>query len=215
MTKRLFDIIATFLGLVLLSPLFLAIAAAVKLQDGGPVFFKGKRVGKDGRIFPLLKFRSMVMGADRLGAGITSAGDKRITRVGKVLRDTKLDELPQLLNVLKGDMSLVGPRPEDPRYVEFYTEEQRALLRHRPGITSSASLAYRSEEALLTGEDSLERYRQEILPHKLSLELEYLKHRTLWSDIKLILHTVRRMKPEEEQALEKNIRHGGPNNYDH
>jgi lipopolysaccharide/colanic/teichoic acid biosynthesis glycosyltransferase len=200
-TKRFFDIVASLFGLVLLSPVLLAISVAVKLQDGGPVLYLGRRVGKDGRIFFLYKFRSMVLGADGMGAGITVGGDPRITRVGQFLRKTKLDELPQLINVLKGDMSFVGPRPEDPRYVRFYTQEQRSVLACRPGITSPASLTYRSEEELLRGDTSLERYRQEILPHKLSIELEYLKTRTLWSDIKLILHTIGRLRPDDQARV--------------
>jgi lipopolysaccharide/colanic/teichoic acid biosynthesis glycosyltransferase len=194
--KRTFDIAASLLGLILLSPLFLLIGAAVKLQDGGPALYRSKRVGKDGRIFSLYKFRSMVLGADGIGGGITVGGDKRITRVGRFFRNTKLDELPQLFNVLKGDMSFVGPRPEDPRYVMFYTKEQRLVLASRPGITSPASLAYRSEEALLTGDSSLERYRQEILPHKLSIDLEYQRTRTFWSDINVILLTMGRLRPK-------------------
>lgn len=195
--KRLFDIAASLVGLILLSPLMLFIAAAVKFQDGGPVLYRANRVGKDGRPFLLYKFRSMVIDADRMGAGITTSGDKRITRFGGFLRDTKLDELPQLLNVLRGDMSFVGPRPEDARYVRLYTEQQRRVLTCRPGITSPASLEYRSEEELLTGDDSLDRYEREILPHKLALELAYLERRTFWTDIKLILHTLRRLAPKE------------------
>jgi lipopolysaccharide/colanic/teichoic acid biosynthesis glycosyltransferase len=194
--KRTFDIIASLFGLILLSPLLLVIAIAVKLQDRGPAFHLGERVGMNGRIFRLCKFRSMVLGAEKMGAGITVSGDPRITRLGGFLRDTKLDELPQLFNVLKGDMSFVGPRPEDPGYVEFYSEEERRVLACRPGITSPASLMYRSEEALLKGEDAMERYQREILPHKLSIELAYLQRRTFWSDIKVILDTVRQLKPE-------------------
>ena len=196
--KRLFDIFASALGLIALSPLLLLIAAGVKLQDGGPVLFSGKRVGKDGRIFRLYKFRSMVTGADRTGAGVTVSGDKRITKLGRLLRNTKLDELPQLLNVLKGDMSFVGPRPEDPRYVAKYTDEQRQLLNIPPGITSPASLTYRSEESLLAGENSLDLYDKVILPRKLLIELGYLRRRSLWSDIDLILQTLRGLKSKKE-----------------
>jgi lipopolysaccharide/colanic/teichoic acid biosynthesis glycosyltransferase len=195
--KRLFDVAASLMGLLVVSPLMLFIAALVKFQDGGPVFYRGKRIGKDGRPFLLYKFRSMVVDADKMGAGITTSGDRRITRFGGFLRDSKLDELPQLLNVLKGEMSFVGPRPEDARYVMLYTDEQRRVLTCRPGITSPASLAYRREEALLTGEDSLERYEREILPHKLSLELAYLENRTFWSDINLVLNTLRRLTPKD------------------
>jgi lipopolysaccharide/colanic/teichoic acid biosynthesis glycosyltransferase len=200
--KRLFDIVVSFLGLITLSPVLLVIGAVVRLQDGGPALYKGKRVGKDWRIFSLYKFRSMVLNADAMGPAVTVGGDARITRVGQFLRNTKLDELPQLFNVLKGDMSFVGPRPEDPRYVVLYTREQRLLLACRPGITSPASLQYRSEETLLAGENSLERYQREILPSKLSIELDYLKTRTFWSDINLILQTIRRLKPGETTGRE-------------
>jgi lipopolysaccharide/colanic/teichoic acid biosynthesis glycosyltransferase len=196
--RRGFDIVASLLGLIVLSPLLLLIALAVRFQDGEPALYRAKRVGKDGRIFTLYKFRSMVPGADKMAGGITVGGDRRITRLGQFIRNTKLDELPQLFNVLIGDMSFVGPRPEDPRYVKWYTPEQRLVLTCRPGITSPASLEYRSEEALLTGDNSLERYQREILPHKLSIELEYLKTRTFWSDIKLILHTICRLRPGEQ-----------------
>ena len=129
---------------------------------------------------------------------ITVNGDKRITKLGRLLRNTKMDELPQLFNVLKGDMSFVGPRPEDPRYVEHYTDEQRLLLAFRPGITSPASLKYRSEEALLAGDNSLDLYHRVILPRKLLIELGYLRHRSLWSDIDLILGTIRGLKSKKE-----------------
>jgi lipopolysaccharide/colanic/teichoic acid biosynthesis glycosyltransferase len=202
-TKRIFDLVASLFGLIVFSPVFLVIAIAVKLQDGGPVFYCGERVGKDGRLFRLYKFRSMTVGAPGEGAGITVDGDRRITKAGRVLRNTKLDELPQLINVLKGDMSFVGPRPEDPRYVRLYTEEQRQVLACRPGITSPASIHYRSEEALLTGERPLEYYEREILPHKLSLELQYLKKRTSWGDIRLILQTIRHLKRSAPKSAQE------------
>ena len=132
----------------------------------------------------------MAVGADRLGPGITVADDRRITPVGRWLRRTRLDELPQLFNVLKGDMALVGPRPEDPRYVARYTDEQRQVLRARPGITSRASLYYRDEAALLIGDDWERVYVEEIMPHKIALELDYLARRSIWSDLNLIFRTV-------------------------
>jgi len=191
--KRFFDIAMSAVGLLTLFPLFLAIALVIKFQDGGPVIFKGRRVGKDGRLFDLFKFRSMVVDAGRKGGGITVKNDCRVTKFGRFLRSSKLDELPQLYNVLRGDMSLVGPRPEDPRYMEFYSDEQLVLFACRPGITSPASLEYRSEEQLLGRDDWLECYREEILPHKLSIELRYLRRRSFWSDIKVILQTFRRL----------------------
>jgi lipopolysaccharide/colanic/teichoic acid biosynthesis glycosyltransferase len=154
------------------------------------MLYAARRIGKDGRVFRLYKFRSMVATADREGPGITAAGDRRITAVGRFLRRTKLDELLQLINVLVGDMSLVGPRPEDPRYVAYYTPAEREVLRVLPGITSAASLTYRDESSLLSGADWEDRYIHEILPHKLAIELEYVGHRTLGRDLGLIARTV-------------------------
>lgn len=187
---RLFDSTAAACGLLLLSPLLLTVAVLVKFSDGGPVFFRGRRVGRNERLFGLYKFRTMIPDADRQGPGITTHGDSRVTRVGRWLRRTKLDELPQLINVLTGDMALVGPRPEDPRYVELYTPEQRQLLSVRPGLTSAASLQYRGEEQLLRGEDWERRYREEVLPAKLTIDLDYLARRTFWTDCRLIVDTV-------------------------
>ncbi|MEW5956397.1 MAG: sugar transferase, partial [Chloroflexota bacterium] len=170
---RGFDIIAAGLGLIMLAPLFVIIALAIKLTSPGPVFYLAQRVGRYGRPFKLYKFRSMVVGADRQGPGITVNRDSRITPVGRFLRNFKLDELPQLLNVLWGEMSLVGPRPEDPRYVAWYTREQRQVLNVRPGLTSPASVYYREEETLLNGDNWETIYRKQILPRKLAAELAY------------------------------------------
>ncbi len=188
--RRLVDVSGATAGLVVLSPLFLLLASFIKLDSPGPVFYRARRVGKAGREFRLYKFRSMVTDADRRGPGITASGDRRVTRVGAVLRRTKLDELPQLINVLRGEMSLVGPRPEDPSYVALYTPEQRQVLRVRPGITSAASLTYRYEEQLLTGPDWEMTYRTQVLPDKLAIDLRYLNGRTLSSDLGLILRTI-------------------------
>jgi lipopolysaccharide/colanic/teichoic acid biosynthesis glycosyltransferase len=146
-------------------------------------------VGKDGRLFNLYKFRSMVADADSRGPRVTANGDVRVTGVGRILRRTKLDELPQLFNTLVGDMSLVGPRPEDPDYVKLYSPEQRRVLSVRPGITSPATLRYQTEEQMLTGPDWEETYRREILPDKLRIELEYLSVRTLSKDILILART--------------------------
>jgi len=173
-----------------LSPLFFCLGVWIRLDSPGPVFYRATRVGRDGGMFRLYKFRTMVADADRRGPGITASGDKRVTRVGRLLRRTKLDELPQLINVFKGDMGLVGPRPEDTRYVAIYTAKQRKVLSVRPGMTSVASLAYRQEEASLTGPDWEKVYRERVLPDKLAIELEYLKHRTVGTDVKLVLRTV-------------------------
>lgn len=188
--RRLLDIAASVAGLAVLGPLFVLIGLLIKLDSPGPVFYRAQRVGKDGIPFRLYKFRSMVANAERQGPGVTASGDKRITSIGRLLRRTKIDELPQLINVLAGDMSLVGPRPEDPCYVALYTPEQRCVLVVRPGITSAASLTYRHEEQLLSGEDWETVYRLKVLPDKLAIDLAYLEHRTLGSDLKLILQTI-------------------------
>jgi lipopolysaccharide/colanic/teichoic acid biosynthesis glycosyltransferase len=190
MLMRLLDAVASGLGLIVLSPLLLLTALAVRLDTPGPVFYRAQRVGKDGVPFCLYKFRSMVFDADRRGPGITAARDRRVTRTGAFLRRTKLDELPQLINVLRGEMSLVGPRPEDPRYVVHYTPEQRQVFCARPGITSPASLRYRDESSLLAGQDWERVYIEQIMPHKLAIELDYLAGRSLFTDLGLIAQTV-------------------------
>ena len=191
--RRTLDLVASAAGLVVLAPVLAALALAVKLGDGGPALYVSRRVGRYGRPLSLYKFRTMVVGADRQGPGITTAADRRVTRVGAVLRRYKLDELPQLANVLKGEMSLVGPRPEDPRYVAAYTPEERRVLDVRPGLTSPASLAFRDEARRLEGEDWERVYVEEILPAKLALERAYLRRRTLGSDLGLILRTLGRL----------------------
>jgi lipopolysaccharide/colanic/teichoic acid biosynthesis glycosyltransferase len=187
---RMLDSVASLFGLILLSPLFLLLGVLVKADSAGPVFFRAERIGRGGKPFHLVKFRSMVSRAAQRGPGITTVGDERITRMGRLLRRSKLDELPQLYNVLKGEMSLVGPRPEDPRYVALYTPEQRRLLEVRPGITSPASLRYRHEERLLYGPDWERVYVEQVMPHKLQMELEYLERRTWLTDLDLISQTV-------------------------
>lgn len=190
MAKRLFDLCAAIVGLILLLPVFGAVAIAIKLDSPGSVFFRGKRVGKDGNIFYIYKFRTMVADAAQRGPGITTRTDNRITRVGRFLRRTKIDELPQLINVIKGEMSLVGPRPEDPAYVAHYTPEQRKVLTVLPGITSAASLAFRNEEQLLQGANWERIYLEEVMPRKLAIELAYLERRTWWTDLGLIVKTI-------------------------
>jgi lipopolysaccharide/colanic/teichoic acid biosynthesis glycosyltransferase len=175
MIKRVFDLALSIPALVVLLPVLIGIAIAVRVDSRGPVFYRAQRVGKDGKLFRLFKFRTMITDADKRGPGITTAQDSRITRVGRFLRRTKLDEFPQLINVISGDMSLVGPRPEDPRYVALYTAEQRKVLSIRPGITSPASVEYRNEESLLHGEDWETRYIGEIMPAKLAIDLDYVR----------------------------------------
>jgi len=187
--KRAADLTVSLLALIVLAPLFGVISAIIMITAPGPVFYKATRVGRQGRLFKLYKFRSMVVNADKAGPGITLAGDNRITKIGKLLRRTKLDELPQLINVLRGDMSLVGPRPEDPRYVAMYTPEQLAVLQAKPGITSLASVRFHHEESLHTGTDWETRYVKEIMPAKLSLDLEYVRRPSLRRDFKIITQT--------------------------
>jgi len=189
--KRTADILLAGAGLALLWPLMLLVAIAIRLDSRGPALFRQERVGRFLRPFRIYKFRTMALGADRIGPGITARGDRRVTRVGAFLRATKLDELPQLLNVLWGDMSLVGPRPELPRYVQRYRDDFREILHARPGITDLASILYRHEAQLLAGDgDAEERYLREILPHKIRLGREYVEHASLLYDLWLILKTV-------------------------
>jgi lipopolysaccharide/colanic/teichoic acid biosynthesis glycosyltransferase len=191
--KHSFDVAAAAVGIILLSPLLIGIGVLIKAHDGGPLFYRATRVGKGGQRFRLYKFRTMVVDADLWGPAVTTRGDSRITPIGRWLRRTKLDELPQLLNVLLGDMSLVGPRPEDPRYVALYNLEQQQILSVRPGITSAASLAYRHEELMLSGPDWEDMYVDNLMPAKLKIDLEYLSKRTLWTDVVLILRTIAAM----------------------
>lgn len=189
--KRAFDVTASLIGLILLSPLLLAAAVLVKLDSKGPVFFRQWRVGRQFRPFAIYKFRTMVMGSDRRGPAVTVRGDARVTRVGRALRWTKLDEMPQLWNVLRGDMSLVGPRPEVPRYVELFHDDYEEILQARPGITDLASVKYRDEAGLLAAAADPEReYVGRILPDKIVLAKEYVRQSSLPFDCRLILRTL-------------------------
>lgn len=185
------DRIIALLALLALTPLFVLIAIAIKMDSPGSVFYIGKRAGKNSENFGLYKFRTMAVGADKCGPGITQQADSRITRVGKVLRKSKLDELPQLINILKGEMKLVGPRPEDPRYIKFYPEDVTEILSYRPGITSPSSIKFSNEEILITGENWEEKYINNILPEKLKTDLEYFKKNTVMTDLFLILKTIK------------------------
>lgn len=190
--KRLLDFFASAAGLLFLLPVLVAISLLVKLGSPGPVFFRQVRVGKNGKTFRIFKFRTMVVQAEAKGPQITiGARDPRVTRIGHVLRALKLDELPQLLNVLFGDMSLVGPRPEVPRYVEMYDDRQKGVLRVRPGITDPASLAFRDENGMLGSESDPERaYVEKIMPAKLEINLAYLESRTMFTDLVVITRTM-------------------------
>lgn len=189
--KRAMDVALSAGALAVLWPVLLLVALAVVIDDPGPVFYRQVRVGKDGKNFRIFKFRTMVADADKKGLAITVGKDSRITRVGAVLRKTKLDELAQLLNVLCGQMSFVGPRPEVPRYVELYTPYQRQVLLVRPGITDYASIAYRNENDLLAAADDPERmYIDEVMPAKIELNMKYLREISPVADVKLILRTI-------------------------
>lgn len=191
MIKRIFDIIAATAGLTVLSPLLLWIAREIKAEDGGPVFYRGVRVGLDCKLFRIFKFRSMVVNAEKIGPSSTASEDSRITRTGRWIRAYKLDELPQLLNVLVGDMSFVGPRPQVKWAVNLYTSEERLILSVRPGITDFASMKFSNEgELLKNASDPDKVYLELIHPVKTELALEYVKTRSFLLDSRLILQTI-------------------------
>lgn len=189
--KRLCDVILSLVGLIITSPLLLLCAIAIWLDSRGPTFYRQWRVGQHGTPFRIIKLRTMVQGADQRGLRLTASGDARITRVGKWLRKTKMDEIPQLLNVLCGEMSLVGPRPEVPEYVATYNSEQRQVLNFKPGITGPASLAFVDEEQWLAGQPNQEDfYTTAVLGRKLALDLLYCQEVTFWGDVRLIFGTI-------------------------
>jgi len=205
--KRAFDLVFSALGLIALSPVLLVLSLAVAMTDGFPILFRQQRVGQGGKLFSVLKFRSMAPDAKEKGPCVTAEGDSRITRLGKLMRKTKLDELPQLWNVLTGDMSFVGPRPEVPKYVEKYSAEQRRVLALKPGITDPATLEFRNEERLLakavnlgektrevqgeTGTECAEEfYLHNCVPRKIQLSLAYAARANFWSDLVVILRTI-------------------------
>lgn len=192
-SKRLFDLTCSICGLIILAPVFLLIAVWIKVDSPGPVFFRQVRVGRYGRTFRIFKFRTMCSGAEGKGQQITVGEDPRITHSGCLLRKYKLDELPQLLNVVKGEMSLVGPRPEVPRYVALYPEEVReVVLSVPPGITDFASIDYRDENGILgQSEDPEKAYVEEIMPQKLGFCMRYVAERSFWVDLKLIVSTIK------------------------
>jgi len=189
--KRLFDLLFSAFAFVILFPVFIAIAAAIKLTSTGPIVYAGTRIGRYGRPFRLLKFRTMVVNADKIGGPSTSDDDPRVTKTGSVLRRYKLDELPQLLNVLKGDMSIVGPRPEVPAEVGLYSREQRELLTVRPGITDWASMRFHNEGEILKGSaDPHRTYQEQIRPEKIRLGLEYVRNRSFQVDMQILIGTL-------------------------
>jgi lipopolysaccharide/colanic/teichoic acid biosynthesis glycosyltransferase len=192
MLKRSFDILLSLFGLILLSPVLIFLGLLIKGEDGGPVFYRGMRVGRYGKPFKIFKFRTMAVNAEEIGGSSTANDDPRITRVGKLLRKYKLDELPQLINVLKSEMSIVGPRPQVQWAVDLYTLEEKQILSVLPGITDYASLKFPNEGEILRGSKDPDRdYMEKIHPEKMHLSLEYVKNRSMWIDVKIIFKTIK------------------------
>lgn len=189
-TKRIFDVIFSFMGLIVLLPFFLLISVLIKNDSSGPVFYKQKRMGLHWKIFNIIKFRTMVLNADECGPSVSGSNDVRITSIGRILRKHKIDELPQLLNVLKGEMSLVGPRPEVPEYVMIYKKEYDEILKVVPGITDHVTLLFKDEETTLQGKYSERIYLQEILPSKIKYFYEYNNKNSIMSYFNIIFRTV-------------------------
>ena len=191
MIKRLFDVISALIGLILVSPFFLIVPILIKLDSKGPVFFKQWRMGKERKPFRIYKFRTMVQDADKMGVQITARNDPRITKIGKFLRRYAIDELPTLLNVLKGEMSIVGPRPELPKYLPYYAGKYQDILLVRPGLTDLGTIAFRDEVKYLDSQNHEEIYGKGILPQKLELYLRYVHDRSFLFDLKIIFKTLR------------------------
>lgn len=192
MGKRIFDFFLSAVGLAILSSLFLLMAILIKLDSKGPIFFKQERIGLKGKVFNIYKFRTMLVNAEREDKQITIGLDPRITRLGRILRKFNLDELPQLINVLKGEMSLVGPRPEVSKYVKLYSEEQRKVLSVKPGMTDYASIKFNKENEILAGSSHPENdYVKKVMPQKIILNLRYINDRSILLDFKLILRTLK------------------------
>ena len=196
--KRFFDALLSFAGVLLISPFLLLIAALIKLASPGPVLYRGIRVGQYGNPFRILKFRTMIVDAELRGGSATAGDDPRLTAIGKFLRRYKLDELPQLFNVLKGEMSFVGPRPEVQKYVDRYSEDEKAILKLRPGITDWASIWNSNEAAVLEGSSDPEKsYEELILPTKLALQRKYLQDHACSTDVKILFHTFAKLVHED------------------
>jgi lipopolysaccharide/colanic/teichoic acid biosynthesis glycosyltransferase len=196
--KRAFDFVITLIALVVVSPVLLVLAIIIKLTSEGPVFYRGVRIGLHGAPFRIFKFRTMVINAEKLGGSATAEDDPRITPIGRFIRRTKLDEFPQFMNVLVGDMSLVGARPEVKKYVDMYTQEERAILEIRPGITDWASIWNSNEAAVLEGSSDPEKtYEELIRPTKLALQLYYTRNHSLFVDIRILFHTAAKLVFED------------------
>lgn len=209
---RAFDIIVALFGLIILSPLLLAIVVVIKVSSPGPILYSQQRVGRHGRLFRLYKFRTMVLNSDQIGTSVTTCTDPRITKIGRVLRKSKLDELPQLWNVLKGDMSFVGPRPDVPEIVVKYNSNMKKILEVRPGITSNASLHLRNEEELLSlASDPDRTYEEVFVPAKVSLSMEHVNNTSFLFNMKVLLQTIwvltgGRIWPVKEHPFVTNIK---------
>lgn len=193
--KRGFDLVVSLILLIILSPIILILAILIKLDSKGPVFYRQERITTNGKMFKIFKFRTMVQNADKIGTLVTVGNDSRITRIGKIIRKVRLDELPQLINVLKGEMTFVGTRPEVKKYVDKYTDEMKATLLMPAGITSVASIKYKDEDEILekavkNGKDTDEAYVEEVLPEKMKFNLEYINKFSFWYDIKVCIDTV-------------------------
>jgi len=192
MIKRIFDILFSIIGIIILSPLFFIVSIFIKIETNGPVFYKGIRIGKDEKLFKIYKFRTMIVRADKIGPSSTTEDDSRLTKVGKFIRKYKLDEFPQFINVLKGEMSFVGPRPQVPWAVKLYNKEEKRLLSVKPGITDYASIKFPDEEKILKGSKNPDSdYMKKIHPEKMRLGLEYVKNHSFFTDLKIILKTIR------------------------
>ncbi len=189
--KRFLDILISLIAIILFSPIFVAISLVVLITSGSPVFFCQERMGKNWEPFKIIKFRTMINDADKFGPGITRADDKRVTRFGKVLRKFKLDELPQFLNVLAGNMSLIGPRPELSKYVNYYKDDYLSILKLKPGITDYAAIKFKDEENLIVGEDQESVYVKKILPSKILLYKKYIDEISFSTDIKILFNTLK------------------------
>ena len=200
--KRLFDFVFAVIGIALTLPVMVVIAAIILMEDGLPIFYRGVRVGRYGKVFRIYKFRTMVRNAENLGGSSTAGDDSRITGVGKSLRKYKMDEMPQFINVLKGEMSFVGPRPEISKYVDQYSEAEKRILTVRPGITDWASIWNADEGSLLAGAEDPDRFYEEIIrPTKLKLQLKYVEERSFVTDIKIIFLTLLVVIQPESKAL--------------
>lgn len=192
--KRIFDFLSSLIGVIVLSPLLLIISILIKMDSRGPVFYRGLRAGKNKKPFKIFKFRTLVINADKIGGPSTSDNDPRMTKIGKFLRKHKLDELPQLFNIIKGEMSIVGPRPEVLEYAKLYNKEEEIVFTVRPGITDLASLWNSDEGAILKGSPDPEKtYLEKIRPEKVRLQMKYVKERTFLNDIKIIFKTIKKI----------------------